>query len=139
MTESPNPADVRYLVHSGALFSGVAKGYALILTGDRVIGCKEFTEGHLVASAPLDAEATKALQSLLGHQEFSVPYGEVQAVTIKAPGKLKPGAFTFRTAAGEHTVKIGGSFGSRFSGVSLMLEMVTGLLQEVMPGRVDAG
>ncbi|MBF6604785.1 MAG: hypothetical protein IVW53_04295 [Chloroflexi bacterium] len=136
MSEMPERQDVQLVIHSGALFSGVMKGFGLIFTEDRVIGSKDFTEDHFIEAAPLSDDGLKKVVSLLKHKQFEVLYSDLQSVEVKSPGKFKPGAFVFHATSGDEQVKIGGTFGSRFSGVKDIGEIVSDVLEKFVPGKV---
>lgn len=136
MSEMPEGEDVQLVIHSAALFSGVTKGFGLIFTQDRVIGCKDFTEDHFIDAAPLNNVGEKKVGRLLKHKQFEVLFADLQSVEVKSPGKFKPGAFVFHATSGDEQVKIGGTFGSRMTGAKDIGEIVSELLERLAPGKV---
>jgi len=136
MSEMPEGQDVQLVIHSGALFSGLPTGFGLVFTQDRVIGSKDYTEEHFIEAAPLSTDGEKRVARLLKHRQFEVLYADLRSVEVKSPGKFKPGAFVFHATSGDEQVKIGGTFGSRFSGVKEIGEFVSDVLEKFAPGKV---
>lgn len=136
MSEMPEGLDVQLVIHSAALFSGVTKGFGLIFTQDRVIGCKDFTEEHFVDAAPLNDAGEKQVGRLLKHKQFEVLFADLRSVEVRSAGKFKPGAFVFHATSGDEQVKIGGTFGSRITGAKDIGEVVSDLLEQFAPGKV---
>lgn len=136
MTDPVTIDDIQLLIHSGALFDGVTKGFGLIFTDDRIIGSKRFTEQHLVETPPLDPPTQKLAAKLLEDPTFDVPFSELQSVEVKSPSKFRPGAFVFHTPSGARTVKIGGTFMSKFTGVELIGDLVADVIERFAPGKL---
>jgi len=132
----PEAQDVQLVIHSSALFSGVTKGFGLVFTLDRVIGCKDFTDEHFIDATPLSDAGNKRVERLVKHTQFEVLFGDLQSVEVKPPGKFKPGAFVFHTGSGDEQLKIGGTFGSRVTGTKDVGEMVCEVLERFAPGKV---
>ena len=133
MQATTQHTDIDLLIHSSALFNGVAKGFSLMFAADRVIGCKRYTEGHLVARAPLDEHATKLVADMLKHRQFEIPFSELASVELKEPGKFTPGAIVFHAASGDQKVKVSGTFGT---GAKSVQELVAEALEQYAPGKL---
>jgi hypothetical protein len=133
MQATTQNANIDLLIHSSALFSGVAKGFALLFAADRVIGCKRYTEGHVVVRAPLDEKATKLVADLQKHREFEILFSDLASVELKRPGTFKPGAIVFHAASGDQTVKVSGTLGT---GAKSVQELVAEALEQHCPGKL---
>lgn len=133
MQATTQHTDIDLLIHSSALFSGVAKGFGLMFASDRVIGCKRYTEGHMVARAPLDEDATKLVADLQKHRQFEIPFSELASVEFKEPGKFKPGVIVFHASSGDQKVKVSGTLGT---GAKSVQDLVAEALEQYCPGKL---
>lgn len=135
------PQAVR-IVWSASLVQGLGAGFALIVRPDRITGAKKFTQEHYVAdlaATPDPAARAKAIEvvaDLEKGRRFEFTSSEILGIDMSPPGRFGPGRIVLRTAKGEETVKIAGSFGT---GSGDLFALLHRWLEAWAPGKVRKG
>ncbi len=128
------------VIWSGLLVQGLGAGFAFVFRPDRVLGAKKFTQDtwtanvYAIADPKERARAMKTLESLEKGKKFEFTPAEVQAIEFTAPGRLGAGKIVFRTARGEETVRVAGSWGT---GTGSLVDVLFERFSAFAPGRVQ--
>lgn len=127
------------VIWSGFLTQGVGAGFAFVFRPGRVLGAKKFAQETWIADVGRIADskergrALKTIEALEAGRRFEFTADEIQGIEVMPPKKFGGGKIVLRTARGEETVKIAGTFGTGAAGLlEILLERFNGLA----PGKV---